>query len=479
MNISDNLKIKSRNLKVFNREFYLVLGGLIFLGGVGIIISRFPLEITIATIVSVSCGIIGYFYIIKNSENKEDASFLVKVFFGGFLLRVIAVFVIYFVSIDLGGEGILGVGDEGAFYNIGWETAQNWRSGSLQVSPVLITKGYANWGYYLFNAVIYFIVGHNLLVVSLINSFLGTMMIVLIFKIATISYPRRVGKIAAVMVGFNPTLIFWSVLNLKDILFAFLLLATLIYVLALSKRWDTKIFIKFGILGVVLFTIRDSYALVWILLSSVFMLRKSTFRFLSWGVLFVGFIFLVSLPLPFTPFSRILGVLRGGDSLNFWAQTQRDIQNFHGSGGTTSIFYNVLVGSPAEFLKLLPMTIIRFFLTPLPWKATGFFKFIIPGTIMWYLLMPFTFYGIYYSIINKVKGSFLSIGFILAVLLVLSTVFLGGSPRHQVPIIPFYMMFAAVGLFKMRQLILLCVYVPITVSVLLILSMWMSQNSVF
>jgi len=445
MSINEILKIKNIDLKIFKRKLYLLSGIFIIFGILGgIIIPLFPIEIITAFIIAVSCGLIGYFYIIKSIDYKKGASFLVKVFIGSFLLRVLIVLAIYLVSIDRGGNGILGVPDEGAFDSIGWETAQNWHSGNIQVSPVLISFGYANWGYYLFNAVVYFFVGHNPLVVGLINSFLGTMMMILIFKIVTITYPVRVGKIAAALVGFNPTLIFWSVLNLKDILFAFLLIVTLYYVLSLSQKWEVKIFIKFFILGFVLFTIRDSYAFVWLSICSIYLLRKSAFRFLAWGILFMGIGWMVSLSLPFT-----------------------------------SMFYNILVGSPSEFLKLLPLTIIRFFFTPLPWKATGYFRLIIPGTILWYLLMPFTFYGIYYSIINKVKGSLLSIGFIISVLIILSTVFLGGSPRHQVPIIPLYMIYAAVGVVKLRRLLLLRIYVPITVSMILILTIWMSQNSVF
>ena len=434
-------------------RYYIILGMLIPLG---IIISAMfylvPLELLTVFIVVTFCSFIGILYIIKSVHDRKDSLFLVKLFVGSFLLKILLVLVVYSISINSGGNGILGVADERGFDEVGWEIAQILRRGETHIGPILFRISKSNWGYYLFNGLVYFVFGHNPLAIELINSFFGSMILIFAFRVAAVIFSQKTARITAFLVAFNPTIIFWSVFNLKDVLFSFLLVVTCWYVLSLAKEWSIRNFLKLIILSLILFTIRDSFAFIWIAVYSIYLLKNSTLKLISWGLIAIIFVFsLISFSNLASPFGRIGKVLSQGEFSSFWVRTQRSIETSHG-GEKSSIVSGVLMSSPIDFLKFLPLGVTRFLLTPLPWKATGTHTGLVPGTIFWYFLMPFTFYGIYFSVKGRVKGAFLLLGFIIAVVGILSTLFLGGSPRHQMPIIPLYMIFASVGLLNFSRI---------------------------
>lgn len=90
-------------------------------------------------------------------------------------------------------------------------------------------------------------------------------------------------------------------------------------------------------------------------------------------------------------------------------------------------------------------------LVPFPWKIYSLRQLLsIPQTIVWYILIPFIIIGITVAIRFKIWQNFA----ILTYLFIITSVYalvegnVGSAFRHRDLVLPFYLIYAAVGIAK-------------------------------
>jgi hypothetical protein len=99
-----------------------------------------------------------------------------------------------------------------------------------------------------------------------------------------------------------------------------------------------------------------------------------------------------------------------------------------------------------QYIMYLPLSMVRFLLTPLPWQVSGSFIWLLPGQIIWYFLFCIFIYGIYNSTKNYFKESlwiYITIG--MTVMIYSFTLTVSGA-RHRIQLIAFLAIFVAIGL---------------------------------
>ncbi|HYE16140.1 MAG TPA: glycosyltransferase family 39 protein, partial [Pyrinomonadaceae bacterium] len=172
------------------------------------------------------------------SRHQTHAEFLLQVFVGGLVLRMLIGAVIYVAQL----QGFFG-GDALTYDSVGIMLLQYWR-GVVSYSTFDASASiflYRNWGMPYVVAAVYAVVGQNMLAVQFFNAVVGAATAPVIFLCAHHIFGNlRVAKLAALFVAFFPSLVLWSSQGLKDGPIVFLLAAAMLSTLRLGERLSVR-----------------------------------------------------------------------------------------------------------------------------------------------------------------------------------------------------------------------------------------------
>lgn len=168
-------------------------------------------------------------FLLNRYEFDDDTDFQVDIFLWAFSIRLWMGMIFY-------GWDLTGVfGDEDASgYIFGWELAENWYKYGLDgfisdVAAVLFEK--ANVGQGIIWGIPMFIAGGpSRMIVSVVNSFAGSLLVIVIFRICRRVFGSETARISAILVTFWASIILLSAGTAKEML-VILFEWTLLYLL--------------------------------------------------------------------------------------------------------------------------------------------------------------------------------------------------------------------------------------------------------
>lgn len=156
-------------------------------------------------------------YFLRNNPDSEDADFQINIFLLAFSIRLWVGFIFY------GWDFTALLGDEDSSgYIAGWEVAQNWYKNGLDgfffdLSRVFFrnqNQGQAViWGIPM-----YLSGGPSRMIVSVINSFAGSLLVIVIYKICQRIFDSQTARVAAVLVTFWASIVLLSMGTSKEML---------------------------------------------------------------------------------------------------------------------------------------------------------------------------------------------------------------------------------------------------------------------
>lgn len=375
---------------------------------------------------------------------KRDRKLLIIICLIALILRICLAVFFHSYSLIEGNEGFF-FKDDVAYDEVGWIIAQEWKDGHFADHSLIPAAFKPALGYFYFNAVIYYLFGHNLLLIKIFNCLLGTLTIILVYKIAKFIYDRKVAIIASTLTCFFPNLIFWSSFNLKDTLLVFLM--CLIVWESLKVKEDIKWYRYIIIFGALFYLIIIRWYLaallsILILVPFFFAVFKNKEKRKKY---IFSFIILLALLAICTGMSRYgifgIDILKGKFGTLGWYQIRMASKM-----SKESVFAGTTLSTPKEMIQFLPSGITHFLLGPLFWKVKRLFWPLAIGSLIWYGLIPLVLYGILYSIKKRKIDSFPLYMVIFASIILFSILYLGGAARQGLQIIPFSMIFAGVAI---------------------------------
>lgn len=89
------------------------------------------------------------------------------------------------------------------------------------------TKGFPNPGYFNLGGFLYYYLGFDTISMRILNIFISSLCVILIFKIVAEITNLKIAVIAAILASIQPTIVIFSGLQIKDIIFMFFLLGAL------------------------------------------------------------------------------------------------------------------------------------------------------------------------------------------------------------------------------------------------------------
>lgn len=392
----------------------------------------------------VLAGVVGYFIY----RNKEYRSFLLQLFAWALLLRVLVATGIFIFNKQefFGGDAI-------TYDFFGYAQMQAWQGDTyFKAVSYRFAEGQASaWGMVRMVAVIYTIIGRNSLAIQFVNSVVGAATAILVFLCALQVYNNvRVAKIAAVFVGFFPSLVLWSAQGLKDAPIVFFLVLAILASLRLSEKFSLK---YAAILVLSLFSILSLrfyvFYMITVAIGGAFVIGLQKITPTNFVRQFVVLI-LVGVSLMY------LGVTRYADSqLSRYAsletiQRSRNDLARAGSGFGQEVDVSTTQGAIAT----IPLGLVYLLFAPFPWQLASLRQSItFPEMIIWWASFPLLVLGIWYSIKYRLR----QISPILIFTTMLSIAYsvfqgnVGTAYRQRAQLLVFYFIFVAVGFVLLKE----------------------------
>lgn len=377
----------------------------------------------------------------------EDRRFLLTLFLAAFGLRVVGAVASHFVLIHYGRGGFLLL-DDHAYDKIGWTLARVW----MGIFPgIRDTDQYLMVNYTYLVAGVYYFLGHTLLAAKMLNVTFGALTGVVTYAIGTELFDRRAARTASLLTAFFPSLVAWSVINLKDILVVLMTLTTVLALLRYARRHEWW-----------------ALALALAALFSIENMRQHVFFILAW-LMPVAFVFadrsswrrkvLLLVPL-------IIGVA----AINYATSNEKFGTNFLSPKALTEAEWkrwleerSALTGISEESVKpprdmstiversisYLPKGLFYVLLGPTPWEArSGSARAVMPEMLIWYGLLLAALVGLFVALRRHWRDLVLPLGLAAGwmVALALSEGNTGNIFRHRSQFMPFVFLLSAVGL---------------------------------
>lgn len=440
----------------YSKGFLLVLVG-VFLG---LFFTFFPYSWLLSGFI-ISIGIIIFIFV----SDKKERRFLINLFLWSLILRLAIIIGISIIAKQNNGWIF---GDERGIDTYALQIKESieevgypavWVGPKIFEVPMRVPVDLSNYysisGYTYWVSTLYFLFGHNVLLPKVINAILGGSLGIFAYFIANEIYHRKVARLSAILVSFFPSLILWSVLNLKDIAFIFLTLVIIWLFIKFIKGPLINRYLFFLVIALILqWTIRTKIipSLILSLAVSYFILLKKPIRNIFFIAIFAVFIVLFIMK----PFYIIAAIHK---------MIGRLISYHIGHVHTEGISYKLLPDQyysghfsleqvpVTVFIRMLLLSWFYFIFVPLPGQPHNFFQIIsIPQMFVWYILFIFTLLGIVTSLRHKIKFSYILISHILILGSNIAIVSgnIGTTFRHRdifTPLLLIFSAFAIVNLF--------------------------------
>jgi 4-amino-4-deoxy-L-arabinose transferase-like glycosyltransferase len=373
--------------------------------------------------------------------------FALTLVLAAFILRAIAAIVLHEVSIAEGGNGFFFEDDRG-YDRLAWQQVEAWHGVGPDVDP---GERYLMNAYVHAEAAVYFVAGHHLLVMKLLNCFFGALTAGLIFLIARRLFGGPAGAFAGIAAAVFPSTFLWSLMSLKDTMFIFAaaLLLWLITLLLKTGRWllILPILAAFALVGGLRTYVQAMFTLLipatvllqsrvrlprkWAL-SAVLLTGCLALLWVSGGVQWFG--------VPVDQVNRMRYCMVAGANSAYVASSEAAAEACADEEA-------VPARSLQEIVAWLPTGTWHVIAAPFPWAAdTTAERAAMPEMMAWYLAVTLAALAIvhhwrdwrdYVHLIGYIGG--------IAFLLAITQGNLGTLVRHRGMIIPFVLVFSGAG----------------------------------
>lgn len=378
-----------------------------------------------------------------------DRTFLLRLFLGGLILRLTLGTVIY----ALHWQEFFG-GDANTYDWLGRSLIESWSGNTYHEAAYenFVKSGAGAWGMIYLVAVVYEVIGRNMLSIQFINAAVGAATAPIIYHNAQNLFNNtRVSRLAGLMTAFFPSLILWSSQGLKDGLIVMALALGILATLKLMKRVQ----------------------ITWIVVLTACLLMLITFRFYIFymmvaavvGAFVIGarasnsqaflqrFVAVVLIGLAMTWF----GVLRSASqqldqyaNLEAVQRSRVDMARTADSGFAKDVDVRTTGGA----LTVIPIGIVYLMFAPFPWQLASLRQSIaLPEMVIWWCCFPLLILGLWYGIKHRLQ-EISPILLFTSMLTLAYSVFqgnVGTAYRQRSQLLVFYFIFVAVGAILVKE----------------------------
>ena len=422
----------------------LLVLALLMLGGV---LLMAPTDGAGATLVALPVAALGGWFIY---QPKIDQRFLIRLFAAGLLVRVFVGTMIFVFQ-----QQTFFGGDAFTYDFFGFALLKTWEGDKYYQAVVDLFSGGgagSGWGMLYFVAVIYRIVGQNMLAVQYVNSVLGAATAPLAYMISLEIFPnKRAARACGLLTAFFPSLVLWTSQGLKDGPIIFLLTLSMLATLKLGNRFSFKYVTALALSLCGLITLRFYVFYIIVLsIAAAFIMGRRRLTAQSFARQFI-IMFVVGLALAYFGVSRYAG--QQYESYGNLKQLQ--LMRMDASQSAKSGFgQDIDVSTPEGALGAIPQGLSYLLLAPFPWQLTSLRQMItLPEMMVWWSSLPLLVLGLWFAIKHRLREVAPILIFTTLLTLAYSILMgnVGTAYRQRAQLLIFYFIFVAIGLVLVKE----------------------------
>ena len=322
---------------------------------------------------------------------------------------------------------------------MGRQISEYWSGGSFV--PRAVQEGWRP-SYIHLNAAFDFMFGESRLALVVLNMFAGVWTALLTFYLTREFLSVKSVKAAALLTAFFPSLVLWSILNIRDALATLFIVMMVLYGVRLSKglRASHAVIFVASLLGLGL--LRDYMAflvVVGLAIGSFAALRPDRIV----GTMAFGTV----IALAFTYFADQVGLfstIRPEDAL----ETAQILRSGLQADATSAFGLGAQTETVGGAIRYLPLGISYLLFSPFPWAIDSPLQLTaMPETLLWYPLFLLAIKGLRISL----RGRLTNVLIVVAVLVIVVTSYalvegnFSTAYRHRAQIMPLFFVFSGVG----------------------------------
>ncbi len=283
---------------------------------------------------------------------------------------------------------------------------------------------------------------------AVLNTFFGVWTVILTFYLGRELLGEQAGKLASGMVAIFPSMLLWSVINIRDAIATFLVVFIIITAVRLYRRpaphWLALL--AGGLL--VMSTFRDYVAILLLTGLAVGFAAASRPHRLG-STFFLGVLFSM---LTMLMMSRLN--LFGVASLESPIQTMAGLRESMQFDATSSYGQGYQTDTLGGAIRFLPLGLVYLLFAPFPWRIESALQLTsLPEVVLWYLLFPLCAVGIRYAVQKGAPQNLIVVGAMAVVVSCYALVEgnFGTAYRHRAQVMPLFFLFGAAGILILKH----------------------------
>ena len=381
---------------------------------------------------------------------KVDQQFLIRLFFAGLLVRVFVGTLIFVFH-----QQTFFGGDAFTYDTFGFALMKTWEGDtSYQYLVDLFTGGGSSsgWGMLYLVAVIYRIIGQNMLATQYVTSVLGAATAPLSYLIAMEIFPNRsVARACGLLTAFFPSLVLWTSQGMKDGPIIFLITLSMLATLKLGTRFSAKYVTALALSLCGLITLRFYvFYIIALSITAAFIMGRRRLTAQSFARQFI-IMCLVGSALAYFGVSRYAG--QQFDSYG----TLKQIQVMHldaAQSANSGFGQDIDVSTPEGALSAIPIGMTYLLLAPFPWQLTSVRQLItLPEMVLWWASIPLLVLGLWFAIKHRIREVAPILIFTTLLTITYSILMgnVGTAYRQRAQLLIFYFIFVGIGFVLMKE----------------------------
>jgi len=339
-------------------------------------------------------------------------------------------------------------GDSFTYDYGGWILSLNW-GGDYTLNPYYQGK-VSGWGFFYLVGAVYYVFGHNQLLMQLVNGTIGALTVVVIFAIAKDLFDAEVALWAARFMAYFPQMVFWSGAIYKDPAIMFCIAVCMYSVLKLSSALTVRHLALFVAAGLALMSLRFYvfYFVAFATLGTFVLAQRrgivgSVASYFVLAGVFIG-------AFTFAARRETVEEQKSYFTLERLQVTRAD----QAAWGQSAYVPNADVSTPTGALSALPVGLVYLLFAPFPWSLRGLRQILtLPETLVWYALWPALLRGLAQTMRHRFRSALPILAF-AASLTCAYAVFqgnVGTAYRQRTQVTMFYFIFMAAGVVQKRR----------------------------
>ena len=345
-----------------------------------------------AASIPAAVGIVVSWVVVRACFQGAERGFVLNCLLAAFALRGLASLILHplLITNQRRGDGRVDVyvgflfEDDRAFDVVSWALARLWNG---QLAQTAKSQDYLINNYTVLMGWVYYLFGHDVVGPKLLNCLFGALSVVVAYALAKELGGVRAGRFAAILALVFPSLVLWSMLNLKDTPVVLLIGLTMLGGLKFARRpslvWAVVTIASFAALENLRLYV--FFALGWLLWVAFFIMNRAPWR----QRLMVGIPFALAL-------LSVVFITNETQALGLRYLSAKRLEALHGSRefGSDQAATGIIEADDAPRtadegyriqLQTAPKVLPYVLWGPFPWQARSTREVaVIPETLLWY-----------------------------------------------------------------------------------------------